>query len=116
MYLAIYLKSTSTIISFICFYFILFLLHICDTFFPSQSATHLFYFNRYTLFAYIHHIEIIGKFISQFRMIRSYILLAISNGIQGSQPGIGVICVIKVKFYELTIEKMEFHDSEYCMS
>ena len=49
-------------------------------------------------------------------MIRSYILLDISNGIQGSQPGIGVICVIKVKFYELTIEKMEFHDSEYCMS
>ena len=49
-------------------------------------------------------------------MIRSYILLTISNGIQGSQPGIGVICVIKVTFYVLTIEKMELHDSEYCMS
>ena len=116
MYLAIYLVYFDSLFRLFVFIFILFLLHICDTFFPSQSATHLFYFNRYTLFAYIHHIEIIGKFISQFRMIRSYILLAISNGIQGSQPGIGVICVIKVKFYELTIEKMEFHDSEYCMS
>ena len=85
------------------FIFILFLLHICDTLFPSQSATHLFYFNRYILFVYtIHHIEIIGKFISQFRIIRSYIYL--SNDIQGSQPGIGVICVIKVRFYELNRE------------
>ena len=42
MYLAIFLKSTSTHYFVYLFLFILFLLHICDTFFPSQSATHLF--------------------------------------------------------------------------
>ena len=103
MYLAMYLKSTSTHYFVYLFLFLFSFYFTFVTHFPSQSATNLFYFNRYTLFAYIHHIEIIGKFISQFRMIRSYILLAISNGIQGSQPGIGIICVIKVKFYVLTI-------------
>ena len=49
-------------------------------------------------------------------MANTITLIQKTNGIQGSQPGIGVICVIKVTFYVLTIEKMEFHDSEYCMS